>query len=115
LYERLSRAPDGELRAILSQHIGIDPELDAAAHLEPYQLRLLVEGKMRDEKVISGHYKHVDGTSFAAPIVSSIVAQMLEVNPRLTPQQVNARLAVAAALNGGDVPSLGNNLHLNGL
>ncbi|WP_246604621.1 S8 family serine peptidase [Chloracidobacterium aggregatum] len=139
LYEQLSRAPDGELRTILARHTGIDAELDAAAHLEPYQLRLLVEGKMRNEKVISGHYKHVDGTSFAAPIVSSIVAQMLEVNPRLTPQQVkrilirtarrlpnieadrqgwgvvNARLAVAAALNGGDILPSGHDFHLNGL
>jgi len=38
--------------------------------------------------VISEHYKFVDGTSFAAPIVSSTVACMLEANPRLTPQQV---------------------------
>jgi serine protease AprX len=30
----------------------------------------------------------VDGTSFAAPIVSSIAACMLEANPALTPQQV---------------------------
>lgn len=139
LYEQLTRAPDGELKALLARHAGVDPELDAAAHLEPYQLRLLVEGKMRTEKVISGHYKHVDGTSFAAPIVASIVAQMLEVNPRLTPQQVkrilirtarrlpnvdpdrqgwgvvNARLAVAAALNGGDMARLGNHFDLNGV
>lgn len=36
-------------------------------------------------KFISPHYMHVDGTSFAAPIVSSIVAQLLEINPSLTP------------------------------
>ncbi|MGQ9896904.1 MAG: S8 family serine peptidase [Acidobacteriota bacterium] len=139
LYEKLNCAPDSEIKGILAQHPGVDAELDAAAHLEPYQLRLLVEGKMNNEKVISGHYKHVDGTSFAAPIVSSIVAQMLETNPLLTPQQVkrilirtarrlpnieperqgwgvvNARLAVAAALNGGDMIPLGNNFHRNGL
>jgi serine protease AprX len=38
--------------------------------------------------VISEHYKYVDGTSFAAPIVSSIIACMLEANPELSPQQV---------------------------
>ena len=51
------------------------------------RLILLVAAKWRDQKVLSGHYKHVDGTSFAAPIVSSVVAQMLEANPRLRPQQ----------------------------
>jgi serine protease AprX len=30
----------------------------------------------------------VDGTSFAAPIVASIIACMFEANPHLTPQQV---------------------------
>jgi hypothetical protein len=28
---------------------------------------------------------HVDGTSFAAPIVLCVIAQLLEVNPGLTP------------------------------
>jgi serine protease AprX len=35
-------------------------------------------------KYISPHYMHVDGTSFAAPIVCSLIAQMLEANPALT-------------------------------
>ena len=41
--------------------------------------------KMKGNNVISGAYKHVDGTSFAAPIVASIAAQMIEANPALTP------------------------------
>jgi len=36
------------------------------------------------EKFITPDYMHVDGTSFAAPIVSSVAAQMLEANPLLT-------------------------------
>lgn len=39
-------------------------------------------------KYISAHYMHVDGTSFAAPIVSAVVAQMLEANPNLTPSMI---------------------------
>jgi len=35
-------------------------------------------------KYISPHYMHVDGTSFAAPIVSAVIAQLLEINPALT-------------------------------
>jgi serine protease AprX len=40
------------------------------------------------EKFITPHYMHADGTSFAAPIVTSVVAQMLEANPGLTAQQI---------------------------
>lgn len=39
-------------------------------------------------KFFSPHYMHVDGTSFAAPVVSSIIAQLLEINPALTPSQI---------------------------
>jgi serine protease AprX len=41
--------------------------------------------RIRVCKCISPHYMHVDGTSFAAPIVSAVVAQLLEINPDLTP------------------------------
>ena len=51
-----------------------------------------MEAKLRDNNVISGHYKHVDGTSFAAPIVASVAAQMLEANPALTPHEVKSIL-----------------------
>ena len=44
--------------------------------------------RIEEMKYIAPHYKHVDGTSFASPIVSSVVAQMLEVNPRLSPAEV---------------------------
>lgn len=88
LYDLLQDSPDTELRDVLKAHPGIDPQLDAASDLPAYLIRQLVSIKLHDANVISGHYKHVDGTSFAAPIVSSVVAQMLEANPRLTPQQV---------------------------
>lgn len=87
LLARLEEARDEELGALLAAHAGVDPDLDAIAGREPYLVRQLVAAKWRDQKVLSGHYKHVDGTSFAAPIVSSVVAQMLEANPRLRPQQ----------------------------
>ncbi len=44
--------------------------------------------RIKEMKYIAPHYKHVDGTSFASPIVSSVVAQMLEANPDLTPADV---------------------------
>ena len=53
--------------------------------------------KLRDNNVISGAYKHVDGTSFAAPIVASVAAQMLEANPRLTARQAR-RILIGTAM-----------------
>ena len=47
-----------------------------------------VEVALQQDKIVATHYQHVDGTSFAAPIVTSIVAQMIEANPRLTPGTV---------------------------
>lgn len=88
LYDWLHHTPDEEVRDVLKAHAGIDAQLDAISGLPIYLIRHLVSIKLHDANVISGHYKHVDGTSFAAPIVSSVVAQMLEANPRLTPQQV---------------------------
>src|SRR4029453_7509136 len=61
--------------------------LDAARTLAPALLRQLVVAKLRDNNVISKAYKHVDGTSFAAPIVASVAAQMLQAHPQLMPQQ----------------------------
>ncbi len=92
----LDAADDSSLRGYLQQHAGVVPELDAVADRDPYLIRQLVRVKQRDEHVLSGHYKHVDGTSFAAPIVSSVVAQMLEVNARLTPQRVKTILIETA-------------------
>ena len=43
--------------------------------------------RIRNCKYISPHYMHVDGTSFAASIVSSVIAQLFEINPELTPAQ----------------------------
>jgi serine protease AprX len=96
LLARLAAAPDAELRPLLDAGRGVDQDLDAAAHLEPPLLRQLVAAKVRDNNVISGAYKHVDGTSFAAPIVSSLAALMLEANPRLTPRELK-RMVVGTA------------------
>ena len=44
-----------------------------------------VDAILQQQKIVAAHYQHVDGTSFAAPIVTSIVAQMIQANPTLTP------------------------------
>lgn len=48
--------------------------------------------RMRSEKLINAAYKHVDGTSFSAPIVSSLVAQIIESEPGITPDKIRRRL-----------------------
>jgi serine protease AprX len=96
LLAALGVAPDGELRAIIGAHPGVDADLDAALDLDAYLIRQLVEIKLRDNKVISGSYKHVDGTSFSSPIVASVAAQMFEANPLLAPHHVKAILIATA-------------------
>ncbi len=88
LYSALDAAADEELRAIIERSPGIDRDLDGARDLLVPLLRQLITIKLREGNVINGNYKYVDGTSFASPIVASIVACMLEANPKLTPQQV---------------------------
>ena len=88
LYATLDSAPSDQLHALLEAHQGIDKDLDEARSLPVPLLRQLITIKLREGNVISEHYKYVDGTSFASPIVASIIACMLEANPELTPQQV---------------------------
>lgn len=92
----LDSAPDGELRALIGSNQGVDEEIDAAADRPAYLIRQVISLKLRSGNVINSNYKYVDGTSFAAPIVSSVAAQMLEANPMMTPQQLKAALISAA-------------------
>jgi serine protease AprX len=59
-------------------------------------IRQHVVQKIADMKYISPDFQHADGTSFAAPIVSSVIAQMLEANPMLTPKTVRQILLTTA-------------------
>lgn len=51
---------------------------------------------IRSRKMISEFYLHADGTSFAAPIVCSVIAQMLESNPNLTVPMIRENLLTTA-------------------
>ncbi len=55
-----------------------------------------VEERIRQTKLVTPYYQHVEGTSFAAPLVASVVACMLEANPDLTPRRVRELLLSAA-------------------
>ncbi len=56
----------------------------------------LLQQRIHAHKVIDAFHQHVDGTSVAAPIVASIIAQMLEAHPGLTPRQIRAILTETA-------------------
>lgn len=88
LYAKLDRATDGELKPMIEAHADVDTDLTGSLDLPTPLLRHLISIKLHEADVISENYKYVDGTSFSAPIVSSIAACMLEANPELTPQQV---------------------------
>jgi len=88
LYSELDAAPDEELAAVIQSHSGVDKDLDEARDLPVPLLRQLITIKLHEGNVINQHYKFVDGTSFASPIVASTIACLLEANPGLTPQQV---------------------------
>lgn len=96
LLKKLDAAEDAELHAIIRQNEGVDGELDAALDRPVHSIRQIITLKIRRENVITQHYKYVDGTSFSAPIVSSLVAQMLEANPSLKPPQVKTILIKTA-------------------
>ena len=88
LYATLDQASDDQLRALIADNAETDRDLADASDLPIPLLRQLISIKLREENVITPHYKYVDGTSFAAPIVSSVIACMLQANPHLSPQQV---------------------------
>lgn len=88
LLAKLHRASDEDIPKILDKHPGLYAPLDEARHQPVYLLKQLIDAALRDELVINEHYKMVDGSSFAAPIVTSVIAQMLEANPSLKPAEV---------------------------
>ncbi|HKQ52160.1 MAG TPA: S8 family serine peptidase [Pyrinomonadaceae bacterium] len=93
---RLASAPDYELPRMahsldLPQEFS-GPLLRGGAD----EIRAALESLLREHKLVATHYQHVDGTSFAAPVVSSLVAQMLEANPELSPAGVKNILASTA-------------------
>jgi serine protease AprX len=92
---QLEEAPERRFRELLKSTeaealLGMDVQKPHA------MVRRLIRQKINDEKFIHRHYQHVDGTSFAAPLTSAVVAQMLEANPVLSPAQVKQILQQTA-------------------
>jgi serine protease AprX len=96
LLDVLDKAKDRDLHNIIRANPDVVGELDAALAQPVYALRQIIALHRRDENVINRYYKYVDGTSFSAPIVASVVACMLEANTELMPQQVK-RILISTA------------------
>ncbi len=77
--------------------VGLARAAGVLEHLNsPDEILDWVAEQVRERGYLSAHYKSVDGTSFAAPIVASVVAQMLEANPDLHPRQIKQILMQTA-------------------
>ena len=55
-----------------------------------------LQHRINSDKLIDAQHQHVDGTSVAVAIVSSVVAQLLEIQPTLTVQEVRTILTETA-------------------
>jgi serine protease AprX len=60
-----------------------------------------IEQRIAGLRLVTPHYQHVEGTSFAAPIVGSIAACMREANPALKPQRIKELLMRSASAISG--------------
>ena len=96
LLEKLDKSDDDQLHSIIRENRGIDPELEAALDRPVHSIRQIITLKIRRENVITKNYKYVDGTSFSAPIVSSVAAQMLEAASELSPPEIK-RILISTA------------------
>jgi len=101
---RLAAAPESALRQLTWQLLANArlPESVAGATLP--EIRREVEKRLREKKIVGTAYQHVDGTSFAAPIVCSVIAQLLQAEPSLCPRAVKQILiATADRIQGASV------------
>ncbi len=100
-------APLFQLLSVLeeaSTEYGFSETRQVASPEERASVQSLIDAigaRINRSKYISPDYQHVDGTSFASPIIASVAAQMLEANPKLTPADIRAGLcATAVPLEG---------------
>lgn len=81
--------PDSEnaFRALIDNGLD-DLNLTKPAQGKVDHVRTQLQERIHMYKLINRYYQHVDGTSVSTPIVTSVVAQMLEANPHLTPENI---------------------------
>ena len=101
---KLDRVPDYRLRKLVIRLFTDLKRQDELPELLSQDLRSVIHQELVGDKIVAEAYQHVDGTSFATPIVTSVAAQMLEANPLLTPTEIRAILTITAVqLRGMDL------------
>lgn len=99
----IAAAADDEIVALAREHAAA-AGLALSAVASASAIRAAVDAEMVAQKFVDRHYQHVDGTSFAAPVLASVVAQMIEANPDLKPSAIkHILLSTADRLAGADV------------
>lgn len=94
---KLVNTPDDALHKRLKEIIHLTKLDTAITNSSDISLvREAVVNRIQRAKYIAPHYMHVDGTSFAAPIVSAVIAQLLDANPMLTPAAIRHILFATA-------------------
>jgi len=83
------------------EEMSLEPSSIEAVAASSAELLERTAARIALQKYIARDYQHVDGTSFAAPIVASVVAQMLEANGALRPADVRAGLLQTARVLQG--------------
>src|SRR5260221_10070920 len=94
---RLLALPDRELARFLDTGLAEARFKKETLRRPLPEVRGVIRGRIVERKYLGPHYQHVDGTSMAAPIVTSLVAQMVEANPRLTPAAIKDIITNTAA------------------
>src|SRR5437867_4010728 len=104
---QLAAAPDYHLPS-LARDLDDKAELpEQIVFADATTIRTFVESTFKQQKIVAAHYQHVDGTSFAAPIVTSIIAQMIEANPKLTPGAIK-NILISTADRITTAPAIGH-------
>ena len=100
---KLQQTPTANLSSALREQLEAGKDWQEISELQPKMIRQVVNARREAAQLINECYKHVDGTSFAAPIVTSVIAQMLEANPRLSPSRIK-RILIDTAIRLPNVP-----------
>lgn len=98
LVPMLALTPDEQYAFMLLLRTGLRDFsfIDSLRGFSDEALRRRVQARIDEHKLVDEHHQHVDGTSVAAPIAASVVAQLLEANPRLTPADIKHILTSTA-------------------